>query len=51
MPQGYESERREFVRVRASLSVRYKFLKQSGEEIDEKIYEGITQNLSGADSC
>ncbi len=47
MPQGYESERREFVRVRASLSVRYKFLRQSGEDIDEKVYEGVTQNLSG----
>ncbi len=47
MPQGYESERREFVRVKASLGVRYKFLRQSGDDIDESIYEGVTQNLSG----
>ncbi|GAF91192.1 unnamed protein product [marine sediment metagenome] len=47
MPQGYESERREFVRVKTSLSIRYKFLNQSGDDFDEKIYEGVTQNLSG----
>ncbi len=47
MPQGYESERREFVRVRASLGVRYKFLNRDGEDAGDKVYEGVTQNLSG----
>ncbi len=47
MPQGYESERREFVRVRASLGVRYKFLNRAGEDAGDKVYEGVTQNLSG----
>ncbi len=45
--QRYESERREFVRVKTSLSVRYKFLSQSVEGLEDKIYEGVTQNLSG----
>lgn len=45
--QGYESERREFVRIKTSLSVRYKFLNRAGEDIDENVHEGVTQNLSG----
>lgn len=47
MQQGYESERREFVRVKTSMGVRYKFLSQTVEGLEDKIYEGVTQNLSG----
>lgn len=45
--QSYESERREFVRVKTNLSVRYKFLSLTGEDIESKIREGTTRNLSG----
>jgi c-di-GMP-binding flagellar brake protein YcgR len=45
--QTHDSERREFVRMRANLAVRYKFLSNSGEEIDSETHEGITRNLSG----
>jgi len=43
----YDAERREFIRVRAELAVKYKFLSHdSGFEADE-IYTGTTNNLSG----
>ena len=45
--QSYESERREFVRIKTNLSVRYKLLSRTGEGIEDKIREGTTQNLSG----
>ena len=43
-----ERERREFVRVRAEVPIRYKFLSETakGPELDT-IYEGVTDNLSG----
>ena len=49
MSSGFESEKREFVRVRVALSIRYKFLSSDvafAPEADE-IYEGSTNNLSG----
>jgi c-di-GMP-binding flagellar brake protein YcgR len=44
----YEQERREFVRVRVQIPVRYKFLSKvrSGAEMDV-VYEGSTMNLGG----
>lgn len=39
-------ERREFVRVKAALQVRYKFLRPTGEKVEERLYEGVTTNLS-----
>jgi len=49
MSSGFESEKREFVRVKVAIPVRYKFLSRDVEfatGIDE-IYEGSTANLSG----
>lgn len=45
--QSYDSERREFVRIKTSLSVRYKFLTHDGEDMEDKIREGTTKNISG----
>ena len=42
-----DSERREFVRVRTNLAVRYKFLSRSGEDMTGDIQEGISRNLGG----
>ena len=43
-----ERERREFVRVRAEVSVRYKFLSETGAGPEfDAVYEGRTCNLSG----
>ena len=49
MSSAFESEKREFVRVRVALSVRYKFLSRDPEfatQADE-IHEGSTNNISG----
>ncbi len=49
MSSGFESEKREFVRIRVAIPVRYKFLSRDAEyatTIDE-IHEGSTANLSG----
>lgn len=48
MTLPYEQERREFVRVRVQIPVRYKFLSKvrTGKEMDE-VYEGATTNLGG----
>jgi c-di-GMP-binding flagellar brake protein YcgR len=45
---AFESEKREFVRVRVAVPVRYKFLAHEleGPELD-RIWEGTTSNLSG----
>lgn len=44
----FEFEKREFIRVRQSVRVRYKFLSKSMTEPEfEPIYEGTTENLSG----
>ena len=46
---SFESDRREFTRVRVSVPVRYKFLHSEIEHPDlEKIWEGSTSNLSGS---
>lgn len=45
--QNFESERREFVRIKAGLEVRYMFLTNSDVEVPGGVYEGITQNVSG----
>jgi c-di-GMP-binding flagellar brake protein YcgR len=43
----HDSERREFVRVRANLSVRYKFLSRSGEDMTGEVHQGMTHNIGG----
>ncbi|MBI4833531.1 MAG: PilZ domain-containing protein [Planctomycetes bacterium] len=48
MSGAYESERREFVRVKTEILVRYKFLCTYKEDkIFEEIHQGYTSNLSG----
>ena len=42
-----DSERRQFVRVRAKMSVRYKFLSRAGEDMTGEVHEGATQNIGG----
>jgi c-di-GMP-binding flagellar brake protein YcgR len=45
---SFESEKREFVRVKVAVPVRYKFLAHEVEHADlEKIWDGTTSNLSG----
>ena len=45
---GYEQERREFVRIRIEIPVRYKFLCKTRTDKElEHIYEGSTSNISG----
>jgi c-di-GMP-binding flagellar brake protein YcgR len=46
MPERYESERREFVRIKIDVPIRYKFLSKS-IEVTEEIYEGTTGDLGG----
>jgi c-di-GMP-binding flagellar brake protein YcgR len=48
-PSSFTSEKREFVRVKVSLPVRYKFLSHEIEGTPEamEIHEGTTNNLSG----
>ena len=44
----FESEKREFIRVKVAVPVRYKFLSHEHEGPDlEKIWEGTTRNMSG----
>ncbi len=46
---SFESDRREFTRVRVSVPVRYKFLHHEMEHPDlDHIWEGSTSNLSGS---
>lgn len=42
-----DSERREFVRVRTVLTVRYKFLSRDGEDMTGEIHEGVSRNVGG----
>jgi c-di-GMP-binding flagellar brake protein YcgR len=42
----YESERREFVRIKVDIPVRYKFLSKV-VQIDDEILEGTTGDLAG----
>ncbi len=43
----YESERREFVRIKVDIPVRYKFLSKDISEVPEEIHEGTTGDLGG----
>jgi c-di-GMP-binding flagellar brake protein YcgR len=45
--RSYEPERREFVRVRAQIPVRYKFLSHDPDFVCDEIFEGSTNNISG----
>lgn len=48
MDQPYEQERREFVRVKLEVPVRYKFLAKERIEPElDHVYEGTTWNISG----
>lgn len=40
------AERRQFIRVRTAIPVRYKFVTPSGEKVSDALYEGSTVNLS-----
>jgi c-di-GMP-binding flagellar brake protein YcgR len=46
--RSFDPERREFVRVRADLPVKYRFLSQDTTFVSDEIFEGVTSNLSGA---
>jgi c-di-GMP-binding flagellar brake protein YcgR len=46
--RSFDPERREFVRVRADLHVKYKFLSQDSSFVSDEIFEGSTSNISGA---
>jgi c-di-GMP-binding flagellar brake protein YcgR len=46
--RSFDPERREFVRVRADLPVRYKFLSQDNAFVSDEVFEGTTSNISGA---
>jgi c-di-GMP-binding flagellar brake protein YcgR len=46
MTERYESERREFVRIRVDVPVRYKFLSKA-VPVPEEVYEGTTGDLGG----
>jgi c-di-GMP-binding flagellar brake protein YcgR len=46
--RSFDPERREFVRVRAELPVKYKFLSQDQAIVSDEIFEGTTSNISGA---
>lgn len=48
MTLPYEQERREFVRVRIQIPVRFKFLSKTRTDAAmEEVYEGTTTNLGG----
>jgi len=46
MPERYESERREFVRIKVDVPVRYKFLSRT-VQVGDDVYEGVTGDLGG----
>jgi c-di-GMP-binding flagellar brake protein YcgR len=46
MAERYESERREFVRIRVDVPVRYKFLSKV-TEVPDDVFEGTTGDLGG----
>ena len=48
MSFGYESEKKEFVRVSTDIPIRYKFLSKSVPLDEQGIFEGSTSNLSGS---
>jgi len=45
--RSFDPERREFVRVRAELPVKYKFLSQDMTVLSDEVFEGSTSNVSG----
>ena len=45
--RSFDPERREFVRVRAELPVKYKFLSQDMSVLSDEVLEGSTSNISG----
>lgn len=48
MPQLFDQDRREYVRIQADIPVRYKFLaKHITTPVIENIYQGVTNNISG----
>ena len=47
MPDPKESERREFVRVRLAVPVRYAFMDMGGTRLPPGVSEGSSVNLSG----
>jgi c-di-GMP-binding flagellar brake protein YcgR len=49
MGSAFDSERREFVRIKVALPVRYKFLSHDfgDEAVASQIHEGSTNNISG----
>jgi len=46
--RSFDPERREFVRVRADLPVKYKFLSQDQTLVTDEVFDGTTSNISGA---
>lgn len=46
--RSFDPERREFVRVRAELPVKYKFLSQDAVFVSDEVFDGTTSNISGA---
>jgi len=47
MNQGFDSEHREFVRIKAEIPIRYKFLSRVIELQEEGVCEGTTSNIGG----
>lgn len=43
----FDSERREFIRVKTAFAVRYKFIAMTPKACETTIYEGTSQNLGG----
>ncbi len=48
MAFSYETERREFVRIRVDVPVRYKFLSRTVDVPEDQIFEGTTRDISGS---
>ena len=44
----YESEKREFVRIKIDVPVRFKYLSSTETLEDDRVHEAITRNLSGS---
>ena len=44
----YETEKREFVRIKVDIPIRYRFLSRDMELGDDVVREGVTRNISGS---
>ncbi|TET37131.1 MAG: hypothetical protein E3J72_06755 [Planctomycetota bacterium] len=44
----YETEKREFVRIKVDIPVRYRFLSRELDLGDDKVRGGVTRNISGS---